>query len=346
MNLESGNLGNYIFPLTEFYIKQTMSTKDLLLAYLKEKKGNWVSGEILSTQLSVSRTAIWKHICTLREEGYGIESSPKKGYSLQKISDLLLPNEIREGLETKVFGRKGIVYYSKINSTNTKAKEMASRDAPEGTLVVAEQQVKGRGRKGRTWFSPSQGGVYLSLILKPGISPAEAPKITMLTGVVVAETLLMLTPCKVNIKWPNDILVNGKKIAGILTEMSTEMDTIEYIVVGLGMNVTTSWFPDDIKDKATSILIETAKYFPRVTFIKEYLKWYEKYYEIFTRIGFEPVIKRWKELSDTIGHMVIAEVSGKRYRGEVHDIDNAGILILKDKNKNLHRIFSGDVTLV
>ena len=323
-----------------------MPTKDQLLAYLKEKKGNWVSGEALSTQLAVSRTAIWKHVCTLREEGYGIESSPKKGYLFQKISDLLLPNEIREGLDTKVFGRKGIVYYSQINSTNTKAKELAARDAPEGTLVVAEQQVKGRGRKGRTWFSPSEGGIYISLILKPHISPGEAPKITMLTGVVVAETLLRLTPCKINIKWPNDILVNGKKIAGILTEMSTEMDAIEYIVVGLGINITTPRFSDDIKDKATSILIETGKHFPRVTFIKEYLKWYEKYYEIFTKTGFEPVIQRWKELSDIIGHMVIAEVSGKKYLGEVHDIDNDGILILKDKNKNLRRIFSGDVTLV
>jgi len=133
---------------------------------------------------------------------------------------LLLPNEIREGLDTKVFGRKGIVYYSQINSTNTKAKELAARDALEGTLVVAEQQVKGRGRKGRTWFSPSEGGIYISLILKPNISPGEAPKITMLTGVVVAETLLKLIPCEINIKWPNDILVNGKKIAGILTEMS------------------------------------------------------------------------------------------------------------------------------
>lgn len=323
-----------------------MSTKDQLLAYLKEKKGNWVSGEALSTQLAVSRTAIWKHICKLREEGYGIESSPKKGYLFQRVSDLLLPNEIREGLDTKVFGRRGIVYYSQIDSTNTKAKELAARDAPEGTLVVAESQEKGRGRKGRTWFSPSQGGIYTSLILKPNIPPSEAPKITMLTAVAVAEALLKLTPCRINIKWPNDILVNGKKIAGILTEMSTEMDAIDYIVVGLGMNVNTPRFPDDIKDTATSILIETGQYFPRVTFIREYLHWYEKYYEILKQIGFEPVITRWKELTNIIGLMVIAEVAGKKYIGEVHDIDQDGVLILKDKKRNLHRIFSGDVTLI
>ena len=323
-----------------------MSTKDQLLASLKEKKGEWVSGEALSKQLAVSRTAIWKHICTLREEGYGIESSPKKGYLLHKISDLLLPNEIREGLDTKVLGRQSIIYFDQIDSTNTKAKELASRDAPEGTIVVAEQQKKGRGRKGRTWYSPSQGGIYLSLILKPHISPGDAPKMTMLTGVVVAEILLKLTQCNINIKWPNDILVNGKKIAGILTEMSTEMDVIEYIVVGLGMNVTTPRFPEDIKDKATSLLIETGKYFPRIIFIREYLKWYEKYYEIVKNIGFEPVIRRWKELSNIIGNMVIAEVSGRKYVGEVHDIDNDGILILKDENRNLHRIFSGDVTLI
>ncbi len=323
-----------------------MSTKDQLLHHLKEKKGKWVSGEALSSQLAVSRTAIWKHISTLREEGYGIEASPKKGYLLRKISDLLLPNEISEGLDTSVFGRKGIVYYRTINSTNTKAKELAAGGAPEGTLVVAEQQVQGRGRKGRTWFSPPQGGIYISLIAKPNISPGEAPKITMLTGVAVAEALQKLTPCNINIKWPNDILVNSKKIAGILTEMSTEMDAIEYIVVGLGMNITTARFPDDIKDKATSILLETGKYLPRVIFIREYLKWYEKYYEIFTTIGFEPVIQRWKEFSNIIGNMVIAELAGRKYSGEVHDIDNDGILILKDKKGGLHRIFSSDVTLI
>jgi len=230
-----------------------MSTKDQLLLYLKERKGDWVSGEALSNKIAVSRSAVWKHICKLREEGYVIESSPKKGYLLRKAPDLLFPNEIREGLDTKVFGKRDIVYFTETDSTNTRAKDLAARGAPEGTLVISERQTKGRGRKGRSWFSPSQGGIYTSLILRPSISPSEAPKITLLSAVVVAETLRSLTGLSAIIKWPNDILINGKKIAGILTEMSTEMDAIDYIVVGLGLNVNTPDFPDDIREKATSI---------------------------------------------------------------------------------------------
>jgi len=323
-----------------------MSTKDQLLLYLKERKGDWVSGEALSNKIVVSRSAVWKHICKLREEGYVIESSPKKGYLLRKAPDLLFPNEIREGLDTKVFGKRDIVYFTETDSTNTRAKDLAARGAPEGTLVISERQTKGRGRKGRSWFSPSQGGIYTSLILKPSISPSEAPKITLLTAVVVAETLRSLTGLSVIIKWPNDILINGKKIAGILTEMSTEMDAIDHIVVGLGLNVNTPDFPDDIKEKATSIFIETGKHFPRVRFIREYLKWYEKYYEIFKKTGFEPVIKRWKELTNMIGKRITVEMISKKYSGEVQDIDKDGVLILKDNTGKSHRIFSGDITLM
>ena len=323
-----------------------MSTKDQLLLYLKERKGNWVSGEALSNKIAVSRSAVWKHICKLREKGYVIKSSPKKGYLLRKASDLLLPNEIRDGLDTIVFGKRDIVYFTETDSTNTRAKDLAVRGAPEGTLVICEKQTKGRGRKGRSWFSPSQGGIYTSLILKPSISPSEAPKITLLTAVVVAETLRSLTGLSAIIKWPNDILINGKKIAGILTEMSTEMDSIDHIVVGLGLNVNTPDFPDDIREKATSLFIETGKYFPRVRFIQEYLKWYEEYYEIFKRTGFEPVIKRWKELTNMIGQQITVEMVSKKYSGKVQDIDKDGVLILKDNNGKCHRIFSGDVTLI
>ena len=323
-----------------------MSTKDQVLLYLKERKGDWISGESLSNKIAVSRSAIWKHICKLKEEGYVIESSPKKGYLLQKTSHMLLPHEIREGLDTKVFGKRDIVYFKETDSTNTKAKDLAVRGAPEGTLIISEKQTKGRGRKGRNWFSPSQQGIYISLILRPTIPPSEAPKITLLTVVAVAETMLSLTQLEVSIKWPNDILVNGKKIAGILTEISTEMDAIDYIVVGLGLNVNTPSFPDDIREKATSIFIETGRHFPRVRLIREYLKWYEKYYEILKKIGFEPIIKRWKGLTNIIGHQIIVEMIDRKYMGVVQGIDKDGVLILKDSKGTSHRIFSGDVTLM
>jgi BirA family transcriptional regulator, biotin operon repressor / biotin---[acetyl-CoA-carboxylase] ligase len=324
-----------------------MTTKDQLLLYLKENQGNWVSGELISNNLLVSRSAIWKHIRKLKEEGYVIESAPKKGYLLSKASDPITADEIRQGLCTNVFGRKNIIYLKETDSTNTRAKELAAQGAPEGTLIIAEKQTKGRGRRGRNWFSPSGGGIYFSLILRPAISPGETPRITLMTAVVLAETLISMMKLKLRIKWPNDILVNGKKLAGILTEISTEMDAVNYIVVGLGMNVNTRFenFPQEIKKSATSILIETGKQFPRVRFIQHYLKLYEKYYDMFKKNDFEPIMKRWKELADIIGKQIKVDVIGKTHIGKVIDVDNDGVLILKDDQGRLQRIFSGDVTL-
>ena len=213
-----------------------MTTKDQLLLYLKEKRENWVSGELLSDELGVSRAAVWKHVRKLREEGYVIKSSPRKGYCFSKTSDLLLPNEIRDGLDTRTFGKRNIDYFMEIDSTNMRAKDLAAEGAPEGTVVIAEKQTKGRGRKGRSWHSPLGHGIYTSLILKPAMSPSGAPRITLMTAVAIAEALLSLVHLEVRIKWPNDIIVNGKKLAGILTEISTEMDAVNYIVVGVGIN--------------------------------------------------------------------------------------------------------------
>jgi BirA family biotin operon repressor/biotin-[acetyl-CoA-carboxylase] ligase len=324
-----------------------MSTKDQLLLYLKENQGNWVSGELISNNLSVSRSAIWKHIHKLKEEGYTIESAPKKGYFLSKASDPITADEIREGLCTKVFGRKNIICLKETDSTNTRAKELAAQGAPEGTLVIAEKQTKGRGRKGRNWFSPPGGGIYFSLILRPAMPPGETPRITLMTAVVLAETLISLVKLNLRIKWPNDILVNRKKLAGILTEISADMDAVNYIIVGLGLNVNNLFenSPQDIKKKATSILIETGNRVPRIKFIQNYLKLYEQYYDMFKKNDFEPIMNRWRELADIIGKQIRVDVIGKTHIGEVMDVDNDGVLILKDDQGRLQRIFSGDVTL-
>ncbi len=260
-------------------------------------------------------------------------------------ADLLLPTEIRTGLDTKVLGKREIIYFRETDSTNTRAKALAARGAPEGTLVVSEKQEKGRGRKERNWFSPSQEGIYASLILRPNIAQRDAPKITFLTAVAAAEALLSLTQLKVSIKWPNDILVNGKKVGGILTEISPERGAIDYAVVGLGLNVNTSRFPDDIREKATSILMETGKPFSRVQLIREYLRWYEQYYEVCKGVGFEPVMERWRELTDMIGRQIQVDVNGETYVGKVQHIDKDGALILEDDRGELHRISSGDVTM-
>ena len=322
-----------------------MVTKDQLLLYLKEKSGSWISGELLSNKLTVSRTAVWKHVRKLKEEGYVIESSPRKGYLFRKSSDVLTPNEIGAGLDTRIFRTKNIVCLKEIDATNMRAKDLAGSGAPEGTVVIAETQTMGRGRKGRTWFSPYRDGIYVSIILRPGISPSAAPRMTLMAAVAVAEALDSLLQLKVRIKWPNDILVNNRKLAGILTEISMEMDEVEYMVVGLGLNVNTpaKSFPGEIREKATSILIETGERSSRVDLIRAYLKCYDKYYEIPKKSGFEPIMKRWKEFSDIIGRRVAVDVIGKKHVGSVVDIDNDGVLILKDDQARFHRIFSGDV---
>ncbi len=325
-----------------------MITKDQLLSYLKKGRESWLSGESLSRELSVSRAAIWKHIRKLREEGYIIESSPKKGYLLSKNSDLLLPNEIKDDLGTSVFGKKDIEYFKEIDSTNIKAKDLAEGGAPEGTVIIAEKQVKGRGRKGRTWLSPEGEGIYASLILRPAMAPSGAPKITLMTAVAIAEALLSLVQIKITIKWPNDIMIRGKKLAGILTEISTDMDAVNYIIVGLGLNVNTPSqdFTEELKDRATSIYIETGEPISRARLVRAYLEYFEKYYEMFKANNFTPIMNRWKQLSNIIGQKIIVDVIGKKHVGKVTDIDDEGVLILRDDEGGSQRIFSGDITPV
>jgi BirA family transcriptional regulator, biotin operon repressor / biotin---[acetyl-CoA-carboxylase] ligase len=323
-----------------------MLTKDRLLSYFKEKRGAWVSGELVSNEFSVSRAAIWKHVCKLKEDGYIIESSPKKGYFFIQDSDLILPNEIRDGLSTSVFGQRDIAYFKTLSSTNIKAKELAEGGADEGALIIAEAQTEGRGRRGRSWLSPAGHGIYATLVLRPAMSPAGAPRITLMTAVAVAEALLSLLELDIKIKWPNDIMVKGKKLAGILTEISTEMDSINYIVVGLGLNVNAPDFPKELEKRATSILIETGRSFSRIKLLRAYLEQFEKYYKMFTSNHFKPIMQRWKELSGIIGQEIIVDVVGQSHRGLVVDIDDDGVLILKDSDGIIHRIFSGDVTVV
>jgi len=322
-----------------------MSTKDELLKYLKESDGVWASGESLAAALMISRSAVWKHIKALQEEGYGIESSSKRGYALRNLPDRLLPAEIREGLETVCFGREKIEYYAETDSTNLRARALAHEGAPEGTIVVAETQTQGRGRRGRTWFSPPGCGIYVSVILRPRVQPHEAPQLTLLTAVAMAETLLERADLPFAIKWPNDILVGGKKISGILTEMALEMDRVDYVVVGLGLNVNTpaEAMAEEIREIATSLRMLTGKIFSRVEILRAFLAKLEHYYALFQDRQFERIRNRWKELSGIIGKQVKIEGLDRAYEGEVVDLDRDGFLILRTSDGAFERIVAGDV---
>ena len=323
-------------------------TREVLLNYLKEGPGRWISGQFLGERLAMTRSAVWKQVGALKEEGYVIESSSRKGYRLCEVPDLLLIREIRDGLATHTLGQTEARYYRQTDSTNLRAKALATQGAPEGTLVVAEEQTQGRGRRDRSWFSPPQQGIYASLILRPSIPPNEAPRMTLLSSVAAAEALLALTSLDVKIKWPNDILVNSMKIAGILTEISTGMDTVDYMIVGLGLNVNipADCFPREIRHQATSILAETGAPFPRVVLLRRYLEYYESYYDIFKIKGFDPVMNRWKSLTNMMGRRIMVQMVGRQHVGEVFDFDQDGFLILRDDRGESIRIFSGDVTFL
>ena len=325
-----------------------MSTKQQLLIYLKEGKGTWVSGEFLAHKMAVSRSAVWKHIGSLRNDGYVIESSRKKGYLFRQTSDFLLADEIREGLNTNVFGKREIIYFRETDSTNTRAKYLAGEGAPEGTVVVAEMQAQGRGRKGRSWFSPAGEGIYTSVILRPPMPPNEAPKLTLMASVAVAEALLSLTSLKIKIKWPNDILITGRKVAGILTEISTDMDRIDYVVIGVGVNVNTprKGLRPDIRQTATSVFMETGKAFPRIALLRAFLEWLEIYYEAFKTKGFDPILNRWRHLADIIGKQISVDLTDTVRVGKVLDVDKDGFLILQDREGAIERIISGDITVL
>ncbi len=322
-----------------------MSKKDELLKSLRESHGAWTSGESLASDLMVSRSAVWKHIKALQEEGYKIESSTKRGYLLRNLPDRLLPAEILQGLKTVCFGRGKIEYYTETDSTNVRARALAQEGAPEGTVVVAETQTRGRGRRGRTWFSPPGCGIHVSVILRPRVQPHEAPQLTLMTAVAMAETLLDQVDLPFAIKWPNDILINGKKISGILTEMALEMDRVDYVVVGLGLNVNTpeEAMAEEIRDIATSLRMLTGKTFSRVDILRGFLEKLEYYYALFQDRQFERIRDRWKELSGIVGKQVKIEGLDRAYEGEVVDLDRDGFLILRKPDGICERIVAGDV---
>jgi len=329
-------------------IPARVNTKERLLRYLKEEQGQFVSGEKLSARLAVSRSAIWKQISRLREEGYNIASFPRKGYVLHSVPDCLLAGEIREGLSTRLIGQGPIFHFQETDNTNNQAKALVYGGAPEGTLVIAEGQSQGRGRRGRTWFSPSGQGIYATVILRPPIPLSDAPKLTLLTAVAAADALKSRTGLPIRIKWPNDILVNGRKLAGILTEIGTEMDALDFAIIGLGLNVNIpqAAFPPDLQPLATSLFIEKGRPFPRISILQAFLEALEETYALFLQGNFNVILSRWKILTDIVGSRIAVDLPGRRHTGEVQEVDENGVLILKEPDGTLQRIFSGDITLL
>ncbi|NHM28723.1 biotin--[acetyl-CoA-carboxylase] ligase [Desulfofundulus sp. TPOSR] len=320
--------------------------KEQVLEMLVKGYPDFVSGEAICQSLGVSRTAVWKHIQALRGAGYDIEAVPHAGYRLVNIPDRLYPAEITRGLQTAFLGRN-VYHYDQVESTNRTARELAARGVPDGTLVVAEEQTGGRGRMGRGWFSPHSRGIWCSVILHPAVNPMDAPPLTMLAAVAVARALRRAAGVEAGIKWPNDLLVGEKKICGILTELSAEMERINYLIIGMGINVNIDRheFPPELREIATSVQIETGRRVSRVHLLQNLLAELEYWYRIWEKEGFAPVLACWKELNVTLHRPVRVFTQRETWEGWAEDVDADGSLVLRLPGGEYKRVVSGEVSL-
>jgi BirA family biotin operon repressor/biotin-[acetyl-CoA-carboxylase] ligase len=262
------------------------------------------------------------------------------------VSTKLSVNLLQDGLCTKRFGRS-VLFSREVDSTNDWAKKLATYGAYEGTVVVAETQTKGRGRLDRGWISPT-GGLWFSLILRPKLRPAESVKLTFVAGLAVAKVLREMFGLKAETKWPNDVLVNGRKICGVLTEMNTTGETVNLVVVGIGINANfdvEKVFPDSLKRVATSIENELGRKVQLHRLFRVLLEHLENLYELFTKEGFSPVLREWKDYADFLGRQVIIISLTEKIHGLALDVDNDGALIMRLADGSVRRVFVGDVSL-
>lgn len=317
--------------------------QEKILEILYKNKGKYVSTDEITSLINIDKVELKENIETLEECGYVFDSKPDLGLSLVESTNLLLPYEIQRDLKTEYIGQN-IHYFSEIDSTNNVAKKLAEEGAEEGTVIIAETQTRGRGRRGKQWISPP-GGVWMSIILRPQIPPSEAPQLTLMTGVAAAETIKNKFGLDVGIKWPNDILIGNRKVCGILTEANAKFSTLDYVVVGIGIdaNVKTENFPSDIQKSATSLKKELNEEIRGPELVQEFLKIFENHYNEFKSGNFPEILGEWRRMSKTIGSYVeVRKQLGKIVRGEAIGINTDGALILELDNGKLRKIISGE----
>lgn len=320
--------------------------RQTILQMLEEQAGHYVSGEEISDLLQVSRTAVWKQIQALKKTGYQIDSATGKGYLLVERPDLLIPWEIKRGLATEFLGQE-LLCFAEVTSTNEKAKEVALAGAPEGMVVVAEKQLAGRGRLARSWSSPAGLGLWFSLILRPPLEPAQTPQLTFVSAVAVCQALRKATGLDLRLKWPNDLLWQGRKVSGILTELGAEIAEVNYVVVGIGLNVnqTESDFIPEIRERASSLALAGGRTWSRVSLLQALLEEYEKQYQLYLSQGFGPILEAWRELNITLGREVTVNTREARFVGVAEEIDHFGCLLVRKDSGELVTLIAADVSL-
>lgn len=319
-----------------------MKTKILSLL---RNSDTYVSGEMISKEFGVSRTAVWKYINQLREEGYQIESVTRKGYRLIESADRVTASEILSQNRAKWIGQE-IEYFEVTDSTNLRIRDFAEAGRADGLLAVAEQQTGGKGRRGRSWESPSGTGIWMSMLLRPKIEPQKASMITIVSALAVAKSIEKISGLETKIKWPNDIVINGKKVCGILTEMSAEMEEVHYIIVGIGINANTQEFAEEIDYMATSIARESGKKIKRAALITEFCSQFEQYYGTFLSTGDLAFMKEdYEDYLINIGKEVkIIKNQQERVRRAL-GINELGELIVERADGTKEIILSGEVSV-
>ena len=319
-----------------------------ILKFLIDAENKFVSGEEIAKNFSVSRTAIWKHINILRELGYKISASEKLGYKLEDFPDSLTAEIIQHNLQTKIIGAEDkYFYFEKIDSTNNFAKKIAFEGAEDGTVVVTEEQTGGKGRLERNFFSPKGKSILFSVILRPNCSPIGAAKFTLLAAVAVALAMEKFN-LRAEIKWPNDIMNGDKKIVGILTEMNASIEKVNFIVVGIGINVNFNRedFPPEIQEIASSLSELAGEKILRREFFKTLLEEFDKLYIEVCENCFEKIFELWRKFNVTLDKEVkiISVESGKSFFGKAVDIDSDGALIV-ETSEGRQKLYAGDVSI-
>lgn len=318
--------------------------KEEILRLLRSADG-YISGQELCNRFGVSRTAVWKAINQLKEAGYEIEAQQNKGYRLMAAPDLMTEAEIKSLMHTE-WVAKEVLYFDTIDSTNTKAQELAEKGYPSGTLVVADKQESGKGRRGRSWVSPSGTGIFMTLMIKPDINPNNASMLTLVAALAVAKAITSVIGEKALIKWPNDIVINGKKVCGILTEMNAQFDYINHIVVGVGINVHNESFPEEISQMASSLMIEAGgKRFHRAQIIAETMLYFEQYYDTFLKTqDLSALVREYDELLVNRNKSVRVLDPKEPFDGKAMGITPKGELIV-DTWESRKLVSSGEVSV-
>ena len=318
--------------------------KNEILRALRETD-SYVSGQELCRKLGVSRTAVWKNIRSLQEDGYEIEAVTNRGYRLAGVPDTIAEEEVASRLQTERMGRQ-IRYFSRIDSTNQYAKRIAEEGAPDGTLIIADEQTAGKGRSGRTWVTPPAEAIAFTLLLRPKLSPDRISMVTLVMGLAVTNAVNSLYGVSAGIKWPNDVVIKGRKLCGILTEMSAEVRQVNYIVIGVGINANLTSFPEEIREIATSLKLELGRDINRAELIARVMTEFERLYAEFEAQGdLGAVMQEYNELCLNAGSKVRVLDPNGEYTGTSRGINSMGELLVETEDGQIQEVYAGEVSV-